>query len=115
MTAPPGAIDKTSSRPVSGFIAIRTSISFLRATHPCLLARIVNQVGRPAIFEGKRFLPETGIPIMKMLRSRTLLDDCEPDPLTVATWMLKSLITGWCGAELPAWSLGWGVTSVVAI
>src|SRR5438874_4234015 len=115
MTAPPGAIDKTSSRAVSGFIAIKTSISFLRATQPCLLVRIVNQVGRPAMFEGKRFLPETGIPIMKMLRSSTLLEDCEPDPLTVATWILKSLITGCCGVALPAWSFGWGVTSVVAI
>ncbi len=66
--------------------------SRLRATYPSLLARMVYQVGRPAMFEGNRFLPLTGTPIPKMLFSRTLLADCEPDPFTVATWMLKSLI-----------------------
>src|ERR1700752_1430444 len=78
---------------VSAFIATRMSISFLRATYPCLLARMVYQVGRPAMLEGKRFLPLMGIPIAKMLFSRTLFADCDPEPLTVATWMLKSLTT----------------------
>jgi hypothetical protein len=45
------------------------------------------------MFEGNRFLPLTGIPIAKMLLSRTLLADCEPEPFTVATLMLKSLTT----------------------
>src|ERR1700677_5052676 len=45
------------------------------------------------MFDGKRFLPLTGTPIPKMLFSSTLLADCEPDPFTVATLMLKSLIT----------------------
>ena len=45
------------------------------------------------MFEGNRFFPLTGIPIPKMLFSRTLLADCEPDPFTVATLMLKSLTT----------------------
>ena len=45
------------------------------------------------MFEGKRFFPLTGTPIPKMLFSRTLLADCEPEPFTVATLMLKSLIT----------------------
>ena len=52
---------------VSGFMATRMSISFLRATHPLALARMVYQVGRPADVEGKRFLPLTGIPMRKML------------------------------------------------
>ena len=43
------------------------------------------------MFEGNRFLPETGIPIWKMERNRTRLAVWLPDPLTVATWMLKSL------------------------
>ena len=42
------------------------------------------------MFEGNRFFPLTGTPIPKMLFSRTLLADCEPDPFTVATLMLKS-------------------------
>ena len=59
-------------------------MSVLRATQPCLLTRIVYHVGSPAIFDGKRFFPETGTPMRKMLRRRTLLADCEPEPLTVA-------------------------------
>ena len=42
------------------------------------------------MLEGKRFFPLTGTPIPKMLFSRTLLADCEPEPFTVATLMLKS-------------------------
>ena len=34
---------------------------------------MVYQVGSPAMFEGNRFLPETGTPIWKMLRSKTVL------------------------------------------
>ena len=45
------------------------------------------------MFDGKRFFPLTGTPIPKMLFSSTLLADCEPDPFTVATLMLKSLTT----------------------
>src|ERR1700749_2627126 len=59
---------------------------------------MVYQVGRPAMLEGKRFLPLTGTPMAKMLRSSTLLADWEPEPLTVAIWMLKSLTTGLGGA-----------------
>src|ERR1700679_1377688 len=54
---------------------------------------MVYQVGSPAMFDGKRFFPLTGTPIPKMLFSSTLLADCEPDPFTVATLMLKSFVT----------------------
>ena len=63
--------------------------------YPCLLARMVNQVGSPAMFDGNIFFPETGMPIWKMERIRTVLAVWLPDPFTVATWMLKSLITEW--------------------
>ena len=43
------------------------------------------------MFDGNMFLPETGTPIWKMDRSSTRLAVWLPDPLTVATWMLKSL------------------------
>ena len=59
--------------------------------YPCLLARMVYQVGSPAMFDGKRFLPDTGMPIWKSDRMSTRLAVWLPDPLTVATWMLKSL------------------------
>ena len=46
------------------------------------------------MFDGNRFLPLTGMPIWKMARNSTLLAVWLPEPLTVATWMLKSLTTG---------------------
>ena len=52
---------------------------------------MVYQVGSPAMLDGKRFLPETGTPIWKIDLSRTMLAVWLPEPLTVATWMLKSL------------------------
>ena len=61
---------------------------------------MVYQVGSPAMFEGNRFLPETGTPIWKMLRNRTVLELCEPEPLTVATWMLMSLTIGLRSADV---------------
>src|ERR1700722_4986456 len=77
---------------------------------------MVYQVGRPAMFDGKRFLPLTGIPMPKMLLSRTLFADCEPDPLTVAIWMLKSLITRLEASCTDALAACWpSATSPVAI
>ena len=35
------------------------------------------------MFDGKRFLPETGIPIWKSARRSTVLELCEPEPLAV--------------------------------
>jgi hypothetical protein len=70
--------------------------------------------------DGKRFFPLTGIPMPNMLLSSTRLADCDPDPFTVATWMLKSLMirlveVGVCSAaELPAPSAP-TATSPVAI
>src|SRR5262249_4327783 len=71
----------------------RTPMSGRRAMNPSWEARIVNQVGSPWMLEGKRFLPETGIPIWKIARIRMLFDDIEPEPLAVATWIEKSLTT----------------------
>ena len=52
------------------------------------------QVGSPAMLEGKRFFPETGMPIWNRARSSTVFEDCEPEPFAVATWSEKSLTTG---------------------
>ncbi len=46
------------------------------------------------MFEGNKFFPLTGMPIWKIARSRTLLAVWLPEPLTVATWRLKSLMLG---------------------
>src|SRR5205814_5385257 len=79
------------SRADSTFIATRKSTSFLRPTYPSLFARMVYHVGSPAMFDGNMFLPETGTPIWKIERRRTRLAVWLPDPLTVATWIAKSL------------------------
>src|ERR1017187_5893061 len=101
-----------SSRAVSGFIATRKSISLRRATYPCFEARMVNHVGSPAMFDGNMFFPDTGMPIWKMERIKTVFAVWLPDPLTVATWMLKSFTTA-CGCK--AASVAAGDTSSVDI
>ena len=45
------------------------------------------------MFDGNMFLPDTGTPIRRIDRSSTMFAVWLPDPLTVATWMLKSLTT----------------------
>ena len=49
-------------------------------------------VGRPSMFEGKTFFGATGMPILKIARVRTRLAVWLPDPLTVAAWIVRSLI-----------------------
>src|SRR5438445_9247034 len=94
MQTEPGCRASTSSRAVCWFMQTMMSTSFFRAIHPSLLARMVNHVGNPAMFDGNMFFPLTGTPIWKMERINTLFEDCDPDPLTVATWMVKSLTIG---------------------
>src|SRR5262245_47488639 len=43
---------------------------------------------------GKRFFPETGIPIWKIARRSVLFAVWLPEPLTVATWIEHSLTMG---------------------
>src|SRR5437667_3396138 len=68
------------------------------------------------MFEGNRFFPLTGMPIWKIARSSTVLAVWLPEPLTVATWMLKSLrteVTGprWFGRGRGVARRGWGKIS----
>src|SRR5262245_44649313 len=46
------------------------------------------------MFEGKRFFPDTGTPIWKIARRSVVLAVWLPEPLTVATWIEKSLCWG---------------------
>src|SRR5207237_8720966 len=94
MQREPAGSASTSSRAVCAFMQTMMSTSLLRAIQPSLFARMVNQVGSPAMLEGNMFFPLTGTPIWKMERIRTLFDDCDPEPLTVATWIVQSLTTG---------------------
>jgi hypothetical protein len=43
------------------------------------------------MFEGKRFFPDTGMPMRKMAWTRRLLALAEPVPLTFASFIEKSL------------------------
>src|SRR5262252_3821249 len=45
------------------------------------------------MFDGNMFLPETGTPMRRIDRRRTRFAVWLPEPLTVATWILKSLTT----------------------
>src|SRR6476619_3791888 len=73
---------------------------------------MVYHVGSPAMLEGNMFFPETGTPIRRIERRRTRLAVWLPEPLTVATWMLKSfVIRGVTGCAAPSWA----ATSVGAI
>src|SRR5262245_64056329 len=82
-----------SSWAVSGFMQMSTPMSRRRAMKPSFDALTVNQVGSPWVLEGKRFLPETWIPICKIARIRMWLDDMLHDPLARATWIEKSVMT----------------------
>jgi hypothetical protein len=54
---------------------------------------MVYQVGNPWMLDGKRFFPETGMPILNNALNNVTLAVCDPDPLTVAIVIEKSLIT----------------------
>src|SRR6202162_1864108 len=81
-----------SSRQVDGVKATRTSTGSVRAMCPSGVIRSWYQVRRPSMLEGKTFFGATGIPILKIARVRTRLAVWLPDPLTVAAWMVRSLI-----------------------
>src|SRR5690242_15871809 len=55
------------------------------------------------MLEGKRFLPDTGTPIWKMARRSVVFAVWLPEPLTVATWIVKSFVAAVNGT-LEFWS-----------
>jgi hypothetical protein len=46
------------------------------------------------MFDGNMFFEEQGMPILKMALKSTLFEDALPEPFSVATQMLRSLISG---------------------
>src|SRR4030081_1445118 len=50
------------------------------------------QVGRPSMLDGKTFFGATGMPIWNMALVKTRLAVWLPEPLTVAAWMVRSLM-----------------------
>src|SRR5258708_11597302 len=65
-----------------------------RAVWPCGVTGGGYQVGRPPMWEGKTFLGATGMPIWKIARVRIRFAVWLPEPLTVAAWMVRSLMIG---------------------
>ena len=55
-----------------------------------MLTRISYHVGRPWMFDGKTFFPETGMPMRKIACMSRLFALAEPVPLTVAILKAKS-------------------------
>src|SRR5579863_785291 len=78
------------------------SYSRARATCPSLLTRISYHVGSPWMFDGKRFLPDTGTPIRKIARISRLLALDDPVPLTLASFNAKSFTLERGGAKCSA-------------
>src|SRR5512137_2808765 len=76
----------------AGFIATTISCRPRRARKPSLLTRMVYQVGCPWMLDGKRFLPDTGMPILNKARRIVVLAVELPEPLTVPTVIEKSLM-----------------------
>jgi hypothetical protein len=46
------------------------------------------------MFDGNMFLDEQGMPILNIALKRILFEDALPEPFSVATQMLRSLIAG---------------------
>src|SRR5579859_1199168 len=76
---------------VCAFIATIRSYCCTRPTNPVWLTRISYHVGRPWMFEGKRFLPDTGTPMRNIASSSSELALADPVPLTLASLSEKSL------------------------
>ena len=89
---PPGTSSSMSRAYVSAFMATMRSKSGVRATCPSPLTRISYQVGRPWMFDGKTFFPDTGIPMRKIDCMMRPLALAEPVPLTVPILNAKSLL-----------------------
>jgi hypothetical protein len=54
------------------------------------------------MLEGKTFFGATGMPIWKIALVKTRLAVWLPEPLTVAAWMVRSLMICWVNLSLLA-------------
>src|SRR5450759_1183963 len=82
--------------------ATRMSTLSERAIWPFGVTRSWYQVGSPSMFEGKTFFGATAMPIWKLALVKTRLAVWLPEPLTVAAWMVRSLMICWVNFFLSA-------------
>src|SRR5438552_1463003 len=76
---------------VRGLIATSGSPPPRRPRWPFSVRRTSYQVGRPWMFDGKMLRGETGMPMRRKLFANSSLAEAEPEPLTLANLMTKSL------------------------
>jgi hypothetical protein len=81
---------------VCGFIATIRSQPPRRPSQPAAETRISYQVGMPWMLDGKMLRGATGTPMRMMARANSSLAEAEPEPLTLANLMTKSLLL-WMG------------------
>ncbi len=91
---PPAGTSRMSSAAVAGLNTTVTSRRPLRDCQPRSEMRTRYHVGSPAMLLGKRFFGATGTPMRKIVLARIVLLLALPEPLTVATASVKSLMTG---------------------
>ena len=88
---PPASISAISRSQVCGFIATINSQPPRRPSQPASETRISYHVGIPWMFDGKILRGATGTPMRMMERANSSLADAEPEPLTLANLITKSL------------------------
>src|ERR1700704_3848107 len=76
---------------VCGFIATIRSTPPRRPRWPFSVTLTSYQVGRPWMFDGKMLRGLTGMPMRRKALANSSLAEAEPEPLTLANLMTKSL------------------------
>src|ERR1700744_1848280 len=97
-------MEETSLSQVCGFIATIRSTPPRRPSQPWPETRTSYQVGRPWMLEGKMLRDATGTPIRRMERANISLAEAEPEPLTLANLMTKSLTAFIADMRTPSWA-----------
>src|SRR6478609_7597031 len=87
-----------SAAQVCGFMATIRSTPPRRPRWPASVTRTSYQVGRPWMFDGKMLRGLTGTPMRRRLRANSSFADADPEPLTLANLMTKSLTASIRGA-----------------
>src|SRR6266851_1509562 len=81
---------------VCGFIATIRSTPPRRPSQPISDTRTSYHVGRPWMFDGKMLRGLTGTPMRRIDLAKRVFADAEPEPLTLANLMTKSLTASRC-------------------
>src|SRR3982751_2684909 len=81
----------TSASQVCGFIATIMSTPPRAPRWPASVTRTSYHVGRPWMLDGKMLRGLTGTPMRRIDLAKSVFADADPEPLTLANLMTKSL------------------------